>query len=113
LGFGLAGINKINSYYLAFTLLHLARSMLLKNFYQSASYTRAALYSAFSSPGCGITWTIVTFLSGVLYLIYNEHKRHNVGTALKEGVAYLENSCEAPTHNDTPGITIQSSRTIG
>ena len=59
-------------------------SMLLKNLYQSASYTRAALYSAFSSPSCGITWCVVAFLSGVLYLIYDEHKRLNVKAGRKE-----------------------------
>jgi hypothetical protein len=52
--------------------------MLLGTLYRVSNYTRAALYSAFSSPGCGITWSVVTFLSGVLYLIYNEHKRLNV-----------------------------------
>jgi hypothetical protein len=75
--------------------------MLLKNLYQSVSYARAALYSAFSSPGCGITLSVVTFLSGMLYLIYNEHKRHNVQAVRKEGVAHLEGSCEAAAHNNT------------
>jgi hypothetical protein len=58
--------------------------MLLKSLNQALNYTRAALYSAFSSPGCGITWSVVTFLTGVLYLIYNEHKRPNVEAGREE-----------------------------
>jgi hypothetical protein len=80
--------------------------MLLKSLYQSASYTRAALYSAFSSPGCGITWSVVTFLSGILYLIYDEHKRHNIEAGCKENVARLESACEAVAHSKTPNVTI-------
>ena len=80
--------------------------MLLKRLYPSVTYARAALCSAFSSPGCGITWSVVTFLSGVLYLIYNEHKRHNVRAGRKEGVAQLESSCEAAAHSNTPNMTI-------
>jgi hypothetical protein len=80
--------------------------MLLKSLSQSASYTRAALYSAFSSPGCGITWCVVTFLSGVLYLIYREHRRHNVEAGRKEDVAHLESACEAATHSSTPNMII-------
>lgn len=80
--------------------------MLLKKLYQSVSHTRTALYSAFSSPGCGITWCVVTFLSGVLYLIYSEHKRHNVEAGRKEDVAHLESACEAAPHSNTPNITI-------
>ena len=52
--------------------------MPLKRLYQSVSCARAALYAAFGSPGFGITWSVVTFLSGLLYLIYDEHKRRNV-----------------------------------
>jgi len=48
--------------------------MPLKRLYQSVSCARAALYAAFGSPGFGITWSVVTFLSGLLYLIYDEHK---------------------------------------
>jgi hypothetical protein len=82
--------------------------MLLGRLYQSVSYTRTALYSAFSSPGCGITWSVVAFLSGVLYLIYNDPKRQNVGAACKAGVAHLENSCQAATSSTTTEVTIHS-----
>jgi hypothetical protein len=58
--------------------------MLLRTLYRVSNYTRGALYSAFSSPGCGVTWSVVTFLSGVLYLIYNEHKRLNVESTRKK-----------------------------
>jgi hypothetical protein len=80
--------------------------MLLKSLYQLARYTRAALYSAFSSPGCGITWSVVTFLSGVLYLIYDEHKRHNVEAGCKEDIDQLESACEAVAHSKPPNVTI-------
>jgi hypothetical protein len=80
--------------------------MLLKSLYQSVIYTRAALYSAFSSPSCGITWSVVTFLSGLLYLIYHEHKQLNVEAGRKEDVAHLESACEAATHGNTPNMTI-------
>jgi hypothetical protein len=64
--------------------------MLLRRLYQLVIYTRTALYSAVSSPGCGITWSIVTFLSGVLYLIYHERTQHNVGAARKEVLPSLK-----------------------
>jgi hypothetical protein len=80
--------------------------MVLKSLYQLLSYTRAALYSAFSSPGCGITWAVVTFLSGVLYLIYDEHRRHNIVAGRKEDGADLESACEAAAHSNTPNVTI-------
>jgi len=70
------------------------------------SCTRAALYSMFGSPSFGITWSIVTFLSGLVYLIYDEHKRRNVGAGRKERVADLENNSEATTHSDTPNVMI-------
>jgi hypothetical protein len=38
---------------------------------------RAVCYSAFSSPGFGITWSLLTLLSGFIYLIYEERKRGN------------------------------------
>lgn len=76
--------------------------MPLKRLYQSASCAKAALYSAFSSPSFGITWSVVTFLSGLVYLIYDEHKRRNVGAERKEGLAEPESSGEAATHSNTP-----------
>ena len=52
--------------------------MLFEKFHQSVRLTRDALYSAFGSPGFGVTWSVVTFLSGLLYLIYDERKRGNL-----------------------------------
>jgi hypothetical protein len=80
--------------------------MPLKRLYQSVSGARAALYAAFGSPGFGITWSVVTFLSGLLYLIYAEHKRRNVEAGHKEDSAELESTCEAVTHGNTPNLTI-------
>jgi len=80
--------------------------MLLKRLSQSVSCARAALYAAFGSPGFGITWSVVTFLSGLLYLIYDEHKRRNVEAVQKEDGAELESTCEAVSHGNTPNLTI-------
>jgi len=80
--------------------------MPLKRLYQSVSCSRAALYAAFGAPGWGITWSVVTFLSGLLYLIYDEHKRRNVEAEHKEDSAELESTCEAVTHGKTPNLTI-------
>jgi hypothetical protein len=80
--------------------------MPLKRFYQSLGCARAALYAAFGSPGLGITWSAVTFLSGLFYLIYDEHKRHNVVAGHKEDDADSESTCDAVTHGNTPDLTI-------
>jgi hypothetical protein len=80
--------------------------MPLKRLYHSASCARAALYAAFGSPGFGITWSVVTFLSGLLYLIYDEHRQRKVEAGHKEDGAELESTCEAVTHRNTPNLTI-------
>ncbi|MGH7796808.1 MAG: hypothetical protein ACREQ2_18240 [Candidatus Binatia bacterium] len=67
---------------------------------QSVSSVRAALYAAFSSPNLGITWAMVTFLSGLLYLTYNEHKRQVVETRPEKDAAKLENGGEAANIDD-------------
>jgi hypothetical protein len=77
--------------------------MRLKKLSQSVSCARAALYAAFGSPGFGITWSVVTFLSGLLYLIYDEHKRRNVEAEHKEDA---ESTCEAVTPRSTTNLTI-------
>jgi hypothetical protein len=78
--------------------------MPLKRLYQSVSCARAALYAAFGSPGFGITWSVVTFLSGLLYLIYDEYRRQNVEAEHKEDGAELEVACEAVTDSNTPNF---------
>jgi hypothetical protein len=80
--------------------------MPLKRLYQSVNCARAALYAAFGSPGFGITWSVVTFLSGLLYLIYDERKRRNVEAGHKQDGAELESTCEAVSHRNTPNLTI-------
>ena len=77
--------------------------MPLKRLYQSLSCARAALYAAFGSPGFGITWSVVTFLSGLLYLIYDEHRRRNV-EARHHKRMLTEGSCEAVTESNTPNF---------
>jgi hypothetical protein len=80
--------------------------MLLKRLSQSVNCARAALYTAFGSPGFGITWSVVTFLSGLLYLIYDEHRRRNVEAGRKEYGAELESTCKAVTEGNPPNVTI-------
>jgi hypothetical protein len=77
--------------------------MIIKKVYQTVIYARGALYSAFGSPGHGITWSVVTFLTGLLYVIYREHKRSNLEVDRKEAVAQLESS-EAATQGDTSNM---------
>jgi len=48
-----------------------------KRLYHSVTQARSVCYSAFGSPGLGITWSLVTLLSGLIYLIYDERKRRN------------------------------------
>ncbi|HEU4344220.1 MAG TPA: hypothetical protein VFU31_21900 [Candidatus Binatia bacterium] len=64
--------------------------MAFKRLYHSVMCARAALYSAFGSPSFGITWSLVTFLSGLLYLIYDDHKRHAPPLQGKKRVPELE-----------------------
>jgi len=52
--------------------------MPLRRLYHSLTCARAAWYSACGSSSFGITWTIVTFLGGLLYLIYDGYKRQIV-----------------------------------
>jgi hypothetical protein len=49
--------------------------MALKRLYHSVTRFPSVCYSAFGSPGLGITWSLVTFLSGLLCLIYDNRKR--------------------------------------
>jgi hypothetical protein len=75
--------------------------MPLKRLYKSVSCARDALYTGFSSPSFGITWSILTFLSGLAYLIYNDHKRRNNGAKRQQRPAELENSGTAATQVDS------------
>jgi hypothetical protein len=51
-------------------------AMSLKRLYHSVSSAQAALYTAFGSPGLGITWAVMSFLGALLVLIYDQHNRH-------------------------------------
>jgi hypothetical protein len=63
------------------------------------SCARAALYAGFGSPSFGITWSIVTFLSGLAYVIYNDHKRRNNETKSQEAFAELETISQGDARN--------------
>jgi hypothetical protein len=68
--------------------------MAFKRLYHSVTRVRSVCYSAFGSPNLGITWSIVTLLSGLIYLIYNERKRRNFQLERKNSAVELGNSCE-------------------
>ena len=68
--------------------------MPLERFQQSARLARDAFYSAFSTPSYGITWSVVTFLSGLFYLVYKERRRYNLEAEPEQVVAELEGSGE-------------------
>lgn len=50
-------------------------SMPFKRLNDLAIRIRGVCYSAFSSPNLGITWAMLTLVSGLIYLIYAERKR--------------------------------------
>jgi len=66
-----------------------------KRLYHSVTQARSVCYSAFGSPGLGITWSLVTLLSGLIYLIYDDRKRRNFQPERKNGTVEIGNSCEA------------------
>lgn len=49
-------------------------SMPFKELNELAIRIRGVCYSAFSSPHLGITWAMLTLVSGLIYLIYAERK---------------------------------------
>jgi hypothetical protein len=63
--------------------------MPFQRLYCSVAHVRSVCYSAFGSPNLGITWSLVTLLSGLIYLIYNERKRRNFQLARKAGTVEL------------------------
>jgi hypothetical protein len=71
--------------------------MAFKRLYHSVTRVRSVCYSAFGSPNLGITWSIVTLLSGLIYLIYNERKRRNFQLERKNSAVELGNS-----YDETP-----------
>ena len=66
-----------------------------KRLYHSVTHARSVCYSAFGSPGLGITWSLVSLLSGLIYLIYDERKRRNFQPERQKRAVKLGNSCEA------------------
>lgn len=73
--------------------------MPLKRLYRSVSCARASLYAAFGSPSFGITWCILTSLSGLVYLIYNDHKRRKNGAGPQEAFTELKNISQGEARN--------------
>ena len=79
--------------------------MPLKRLYRSVSCVHAALYTAFGSPGLGITWSVMTFLSALFYLIYDKHNRQTIEAAPKKA-AELKTNRENPEIKAQPDVTI-------
>ena len=69
--------------------------MPFKRLYHSVTHVRSVCYSAFGSPGLGITWSLVSLLSGLIYLIYDDRKRRNFQPERQKRAVKLGNSCEA------------------
>jgi hypothetical protein len=92
---------------LAFALLYQVRfteiAMPFKRLYRSA---RAAFYAGFGTPTFGITWSIVTFLSGLIYVIYDDRKRRGNCVKSQQGLSGLENSESGAAQVDAPNIEL-------
>ncbi len=66
----------------------------IKSLRHSVMHVRSVCYSAFGSPGLGITWSLVTLLSGLIYLVYDERKRRNFQLKRKNSTVELGNNSE-------------------
>lgn len=66
------------------------------------SSLHAAFYAAFGSPSLGITWSIVTFLSALLYLVYDKHNRRMIEAGP------IKNLAPDETHRASPEATARS-----
>ncbi|HEY7318852.1 MAG TPA: hypothetical protein VIE89_14855 [Candidatus Binatia bacterium] len=78
--------------------------MPFKRLYRSLNCARAALYAGFGTPTFGITWSIVTFLTGLIYVIYDDRKRRNYGRQRQQGLSDFENSAATAGQVDGPKI---------
>ena len=65
-----------------------------KKLYHSVTHVRTVCYSAFGSPGLGITWSLLTFGAGLIYLIYDQRKRRNLQPDRQYAPIELQNSSE-------------------
>ena len=66
-----------------------------KGQYELAMRIRGVCYSAFSSPNLGITWAMLTLVSGLIYLLYSERNRR----ICDEAATSSDNKC-----NSTGGV---------
>jgi len=64
-----------------------------KKLYHSVTHVRTVFYSAFGSPGLGITWSLLTFGAGLVYLMYDQRKR-NLQPDRQYATIELQNSSE-------------------
>ena len=67
----------------------------LKKLYHSVTHVRTVFYSAFGSPGLGITWSLLSLGAGVMYLIYDQRKRRNLQPDRQHNTIELQNSSES------------------
>lgn len=80
--------------------------MPLKRLRRSLSCARAAIYAGFGTPTFGITWSIVTFVSGLIYVIYDDRKRRNNGVKRQPGLPDLENNGPGAAQVGGPNIDL-------
>ncbi len=70
-----------------------------KKLYHSVTHVRTVFYSAFGSPGLGITWSLLTLGAGLVYLIHDQRKRRNLQPDGQYARIEVQNSSE-PTNEE-------------
>ena len=66
--------------------------MSFKKLYHSVTHVRTVCYSAFGSPGLGITWSLLSLGAGLIYLMYDERKRRHLRPDRQHATIELQNS---------------------
>ena len=73
-----------------------------KKLYHSVTHVRTVFYSAFGSPGLGVTWSLLTFGAGLVYLMYDQRKRRDLQQDRQYATIELQNRSE-PTKKGSEG----------
>jgi hypothetical protein len=72
--------------------------MSFKKLYHSVTHVRTVFYSAFGSPGLGVTWSLLTFGAGLVYLIYDQRKRRDLQLDRQHATIEVQNSSDPTDH---------------
>jgi len=68
--------------------------MSFRKLYHSVTHVRTVFYSAFGSPGLGITWSLLTFGAGLVYLMYDQRKRRHLQPDRRYATTELKINCK-------------------